>query len=89
MIRHGNKIRLTGREKAAFAAHTGNPVAPTTVDAFNRQMESSAQDWDTYDTPEAKLLAHMNRIGKIDETRETPCLVVDSLLSEQQDGSQD
>lgn len=85
MIRHGKSIRLTAKEKAAFATHTGNPVAPTTVGSFNRQMEASAQAWDTYDTPEARLLAHMNRIGKIDETKESVCLVVDALLAGQQD----
>lgn len=85
MIRHGNSIRLTAKEKAAFAAHTGNPVGPTTVESFNRQMEASAQAWDTCDTPEARLLAHMNRIGKINETKESVCLVVDALLAGQQD----
>ena len=89
MIRYGNKIRFTAKEKAAFIAHTGNPVEPITVDAYNRQMEASAQGWEVDDTPEAKLLAHMNRMGKIDETKEIPCLVVDSLLSEQQNGCQD
>ena len=82
MIRHDKTIRLTAKEKAAFTIHTGNPVAPTTVDSFNCQMEISAQELDTYDTPEAKLLAYMARVGKIDETKVSPCLIVDSLLSE-------
>jgi hypothetical protein len=62
MLRYKDKIRLTPKERAAFAALPveGLPT-PTTVAEYNAALESAADIWATGDSAEEQLAALLAR----------------------------
>ena len=59
MLRIGNTIRLTEKEREHFRAMTGRPEVPTTVEDYNRAIAVAEKDWQTAESPEGAFLATM------------------------------
>lgn len=56
MIRLGNKILLTPKERIQLAELVGEPCNPQTVEEYNDWLESALQECDPKE-PELRLLA--------------------------------
>ncbi len=59
MIRMGNQIRLSDKEKKMFLRDTGATQAPKTVEDYNRQMAMAREGFESDDAPESRLMAMM------------------------------
>jgi len=59
MIRMGNQIRLTEKEKKMFLRDTGATQVPKTVEDYNRQMKMAREGFESDGLPESRLMAMM------------------------------
>lgn len=64
MIRLGNKIRLTKKEKQTTALLTGGDCNTETVEGMNNLLEASKLNY-SGDSSEEKLLRHLLESSKI------------------------
>lgn len=67
MLRHSDKLRLTGTERETFAALTGANAEPTTVAQHDTALELAAQAWEVGDSAEEQLAAMLARDMKVDQ----------------------
>jgi hypothetical protein len=72
MLRHSDKLRLTGTERKTFAAFTGTKAAPTTVAEHDTALELAAQAWEVGDSAEEQLAAMLARDMKVEPDASPP-----------------
>jgi len=74
MLRYKDRIRLTPKERAVFAALPGEGVAaPTTVVEYNAALESAADVWSAGDSAEEQLAALLARDQMLVESPQPVC----------------
>ena len=69
MIRLGDQVRLTAKERESFTIFVGDLPIPRTVKAMNCMLETAAQLWEESDEPgdtEGAVMTAITRGHKVE-----------------------
>lgn len=72
MVRLGNRLRLSAKERRALSDFLDRNLNPMTVDEYNRAIEEEAASWESQGHAEGRLMAAVLRNQKIREDAPLP-----------------